>query len=655
MNQTFWIWYPGDFEIYHGLLQNFSREERGFNWPAYWYMDDCRKNIKFERTYNLKNTTEFTVDSNADGYVLINDKKHRFREKIECNPGINKIEIFAGMITGVPAAYIFGDVIHSDQSWMVTDYVTPPVNVGTSKYYISESDNPSVWKFDYQYVSPVAITRVDDGTLYDFGRELTAELEMICPSETKPFWICYGESESEALDLDNCYYRQFYENKNEKIRNRAFRYVFISEANAEKISIRAKHCYVNLPSKAFFECNDDLVNRIWKASEETFQLCSGIFFIDGVKRDRWIWSGDAYQSYFVNQYLMFDEEINQRTIWALRGNDPIRQHINTIVDYSMYWIISIYNHFEMTGDIAFVRQIYPKIVSMMEFLETQLDEHHFIIGREHDWIFIDWAEIDKSGPVCAEQMLLVMCYRTMSCMEKILGLSESGYDQKEKQLIENLNNYYWLDEKHAYIDSFVSGKQQVSRHGNIFAILFDIADEKQIEAIYQYVLCNDEVPQITTPYFKFYELEALNMLGKHKEVLKRMKEYWGGILSEGALTIWEEYNPKQHGKEHYEMYGDPYGKSLCHAWGASPIYMIGRYFMGVETTDVAYRTFQVKPDITLFDSFHCRVPLKDGMVDIFWNGTVLCVKADRSGGTLICGEEQFPLKKNQEIRIKITS
>ena len=24
-----WLWYPGDFEIRHGLLQNFQREERG--------------------------------------------------------------------------------------------------------------------------------------------------------------------------------------------------------------------------------------------------------------------------------------------------------------------------------------------------------------------------------------------------------------------------------------------------------------------------------------------------------------------------------------------------------------------------------------------------------------------------------------------------
>lgn len=47
MNQTYWIWYPGDFAIHQGMLQNFSREERGMQWPAYWYLEDCYRNVKF--------------------------------------------------------------------------------------------------------------------------------------------------------------------------------------------------------------------------------------------------------------------------------------------------------------------------------------------------------------------------------------------------------------------------------------------------------------------------------------------------------------------------------------------------------------------------------------------------------------------------------
>ena len=96
-------------------------------------------------------------------------------------------------------------------------------------------------------------------------------------------------------------------------------------------------------------------------AEHTFRLCSGIFFIDGAKRDKWIWSGDAYQSFFVNRYLMADADIDQRTILALRGNDPMTRHINTIVDYSLLWLLGVNYHNEGYGDRDFL-----ELVSAME-------------------------------------------------------------------------------------------------------------------------------------------------------------------------------------------------------------------------------------------------------------------------------------------------
>lgn len=76
MNRSHWIWYPGDFEIYHGMMQNFSREERGFIWPAYYHLDDCRKHVRFTREYNLEKEETVTVYANCLGYYRINDVKN---------------------------------------------------------------------------------------------------------------------------------------------------------------------------------------------------------------------------------------------------------------------------------------------------------------------------------------------------------------------------------------------------------------------------------------------------------------------------------------------------------------------------------------------------------------------------------------------------
>ena len=140
-----------------------------------------------------------------------------------------------------------------------------------------------------------------------------------------------------------------------------------------------------------------------------------------------------------------------------------------------------------------------------------------------------------------------------------------------------MEKFFWDEEKGAYIDSFTSGKRNVTRHANIFAILFDIADKQKQEKILKNVLENDEIPAITTPYFNFFELDVLCQMGKLTEVLDKIRSYWGGMLDLGAVTFWEEYDPSVPKEEQYDMYGDHFGKSLCHAWAASPIYFLAKY------------------------------------------------------------------------------
>ena len=81
MSKSYWIWYPGDFELYHGMKQNFSRVERGFGWPAFWKSEGFRNRVAFRRTYHLEEETSFTVYSNAIGHVLAGENQYPFGKK----------------------------------------------------------------------------------------------------------------------------------------------------------------------------------------------------------------------------------------------------------------------------------------------------------------------------------------------------------------------------------------------------------------------------------------------------------------------------------------------------------------------------------------------------------------------------------------------
>ena len=648
-NKQYWIWFWGDFEIHQGMLQNFSREERGMHWPAYWYIDDCYKNVKFERKYNLKEATDFVVHTKQNGYMTINDKKYKLNENVHVEKGENDIVIYVYSSSELPTVYISGEIIKSDPNW-VSDNYYQKYPVGYSELFTAIDADPNNIKYEEKAVDPVSQKDINDGSLIDFGVELNATLQF---SDLKQdITVCYGESETEALDVKNCYYKQENVTKDTFIPKRAFRYIFIPNVN-KNIKVKAITIYLPMKNRSIFKSNDQILNQIWQISQRTFKLCSDLFFIDGIKRDRWIWGGDAYQDNYINQYSYFNEDIDKRTIIALRGHDEIHQQINTIVDYSLLWIISIYNHYEMSADKEFIKQIMPRMEKMMQYLLQTTDKHGFLIGKKSDWIFIDWADIDKEGAVAAEQMFMLQALKAIATCKKIIGQDNTDYQKKYDKLKENVLKYFWNEEKHAFIDSYQSGKNHVSRHANILAVLFDIVDDQKKKDILNYVLLNKNISAITTPYFKFFEQDALCKLGQYDYVFNIIKDYWGSMIRQGATTVWEEYDPKVSGNKQYAMYGDIYGKSLCHAWGASPIYLLGRYFLGLQVTFAGYQTFRIEPHLDHFSHLHSVLPIKNGYVSFDLDNGELTVKTNRTGGTIHIDNKDYQLTKDIAVTFNI--
>lgn len=648
MASNYWLWYPGDFELYHALKQNFSRVERGFRWPAFWKSEGFRNRVVIWREYDLEGSTEFQVHANGIGFIRLNGEKYLFDQKITCGPGKVMVVIHIGRIEAFPSVYVEGDVIHSDGGWMAEDYDKPPVPAGHSKYFTAPGQDPAIWNYSEKTYLPVRKEPCSDGVLYEFETELTAVLQVTGTKERLEEMTVYcGESKEEALDREHCYYSWKPDPSTGNCPRSALRFAFIP---GEEVELKAIHQYVDIPIRAKFQSSDDTLNRVWVVAENTFRLCSGIFFIDGVKRDKWIWSGDAYQSLFVNRYLMADPDIDQRTLLALRGNDPITTHINTIVDYSLYWILGIKAHFSSYQDMKFLEQVYPKMVTLMEFCKSRTEEHGFIIGQGSDWTFIDWADLDKDGPLGAEQMLLTDCWKTMYEVSRLLDREEEArvYLKYWEDLRRKIDQFYWDEEKGAYIDSFTSGKRHITRQTNLFAILFNVADQQKQREIYRSVISNDAVAPITTPYFNFFALDALGRMGHLDQVLNSIRSYWGGMLDRGAVTFWEEFDPAVTGPAQYDMYGDKFGKSLCHAWSASPIYLIARYFVGLEPGGPDGTDFILTPRLEYFNSLECTFPVgaKGDFVHILWDGQELQVKTSCKDGILQLGDKQILLNPN---------
>lgn len=651
MKKSSWIWYPGDYEIYHALLVNTRRQERDYDWPAFWRLDDVWHNVRFRKTVEIAGDTWMSCRTNGRGYLQIDGRRMSIEKKVLLSQGRHELFLCVYKNDGLPCIYVEGNGIQSNSGWEVDCCDGNWKPAGYNKLYRHKTDNPEIFPMQYKQIKPVKIEKRKNGILYDFGRETFAALHFTnCSSKTE-MGIYYGEWEKEALDTENCYFKDEFQVKKKKhtIPAKAFRYLFIKYKGSYDLDVQYE--YISRKQRAVFCCSDKKLNEIWNTAEYTFELNSREFFLDGIKRDRWIWSGDAYQSYQINNYLYYDQEITKRTIVALRGKDPVTMHMNSIPDYSFYWLMSIYEYYQTTQDKEFVQMIYERMKSLMDFCIERTNAIGFVEKADGDWIFIDWADIDKEGAVCAEQMLYTKSLEAMAACAKIVGEDFERYHRLAKEMREKIQIYFWREEKGAFIDSYQSGKENVTRHANIFAILYGFVTDKQRESIVNRVILNSDVPEIKTPYFKFYELDLMGQLGKLDNVKKQIEEYWGGMLKLGATTFWEEYDPRLNMEEQYKMYDNPYGKSFCHAWGASPIYLIGKYFLGIRQSENDPQKVIVEPQVKYFQSMNARVPVLNGEIKVSWNQEKLYVMTTQKGCVVKYHENTYELKSRESIEI----
>ncbi len=649
--KSYWIWNYGDYEIFHSNRVNARRQEFGVDYPTFWKYYDVDRNVRFYTEIETETYGNIKLFLNGKGYILVDGQRYATEKVILLQKGKHTLQISVVNLTGLPAAYIESDVCSTNNEWYTLENGAKK-QVGFDIHYDCQEKNPESFPFAYEEKYPVSVQKYNEGVLYDFGKELFGFLYVSDVKASESIHVSYGESLEEAVDVENSILFEDVSGENRyKLRQRAFRYIYLT--GAENANIHAELEYLPIEYKGSFRCDDEDVNKIWDVCAYTLHLNMREVLTEAIKRDRWLWGGDAYQAFKFNNYLFFDKEIVRRSTIALRGKEPFNEHINTITDYSLYWVIGLHEYYVTYGDIEFIKNIYDKAVSLMEFCEAREDDKGFIVKKNNDWIFVDWSDIDKDGAVCAEQMLYIAANKAMAALTRLVGADPSSYEEKYSRLIETTNKFFWKEEKGAYIDCYESGKNHISRHANVFAILYDVANEEQKAKIIENVLENDKITKITTPYFEGFELDVMGKIGHFDFIENVIKTYWKGMLDLGATTVWEEYNPNLSGAQHYEMYGNKYGKSLCHAWGASPIYLLGKYYLGVTPTSSGYETFEVKPYLGGFKFIDGVVPIKDGSVRVKLSKDKLSVVATKNGGTLIWAGKSYALEANKELNMNI--
>lgn len=474
--------------------------------------------------------------------------------------------------------------------------------------------------------------------LYDAGALVLARPVIEVTGAAGAVRCIPGESEDEAANRNARDFEQRIETLNVRgpgsvspDGKMAFRWLRLETAGDVRVS--RVGCLAEtypVPCAGAFACSDPQLTRIWTHSAYTLRVCMREFFLDGIKRDRLPWAGDLAVAILGNAFTFADPGIVRRTLCVLAPDNPDACHVNGILDYSLYWIIGLHQHHLYFDDPGFVRQLLPQVRKTLAALAAGEDRNGMVLARPGDWVFLDWAEMAKTGAVAAAQMLYVQALEAAAVLEKTAGTETAAADlrRRARRLRAACRARFWNAERNAFVENAVDGVpgRTVTRHANFLALLAGVAAPAQRRRILEHVLRNPQIAASGTPYMRFFELAALAGLGRTDDVLAGLRGYWGGMLAAGATTFWEAFDPRETGTQHLAFYGRPFARSLCHAWAAGPLSLLSAGIFGLQPLEPGWRRFAVNSRPKTALDWACatiptrfgplRVELADGRVTV---------------------------------------
>jgi hypothetical protein len=109
-------------------------------------------------------------------------------------------------------------------------------------------------------------------------------------------------------------------------------------------------------------------------------------------------------------------------------------------------------------------------------------------------------------------------------------------------------------------------------------------------------------------------------MGHRAEALDWIRQYWGGMLAEGATSFWEAYDPTWYKEDfHAALQSDNrsgYFVSLAHGWSSGPTAWLMEEVLGIHASGAGFSTVDIRPDLMGLGFAHGAEPTPTGLLKV---------------------------------------
>lgn len=351
----------------------------------------------------------------------------------------------------------------------------------------------------------------------------------------------------------------------------AFRFVRI---DIEEGSVCFKNIYAEgqiyeAPVRYEYTGEDTQLRAIYETACRTVNLCVQNNMVwDGAKRDRLVWVGDIYPELLALTTLYGRCEPLENALRFSYQSCPESGFMNEYPQYSAWWLINMAEYWEQTHNDAFLEEHREAIRRIADVTAACVEED----GSLHcPAYFLDWPTHGQPDEYEACRALTLYCARRLQALYRAVGWDTAVPDTMIAR----------LEQKPIVIGS---AKQAIAMKWCATGAL--TADETA-------ALLKDGAAGMST-FMSYFILKAVVGVAGVDTAVAMLKDYYGGMLSRGATTFFEDFDvtwlaesgrldePTPVGKK--DLHGD-YGAfcyvgfrhSLCHGWSTGILRFMKEY------------------------------------------------------------------------------
>ena len=321
-----------------------------------------------------------------------------------------------------------------------------------------------------------------------------------------------------------------------------------------------------------------LQNKIYDICVETLHLCMHEHYEDCPWREQALYAMDSRNQMLCGYYAFGEYRFPRSNLELISKDDradgllsicsPIKLDL-VIPSFSLHYITACREYMEHSGDTAFLREIFPKLESVIAAFTDRL-ENGLIrpFEGENYWNFYEWTkDLDNWGISRFPRDLLINAMLS-NALENMAVIADAlhinhGYRETAAEINTQIRRVFWDADRKLFLN--FAGSGSYSQLGNALAVLCGAVTGEDAFALCEKMLHDTDMIRISLSMrcFLYDALLKVSAETYREFILADIEAIYTPMLNSGSTTVWET----EHGETDFDKAG-----SLCHGWSAMPIY-----------------------------------------------------------------------------------